>query len=106
MLKDPILHLTQAIMVLVEDAGCLAQVDPVLGLDAPGLLDDGVEPRADPSVLGALFRGPLEFPDFAPGRRADVFGKFSGPGPFLTSASVRWAGRTMTQAVEVPSSTS
>ena len=45
---------SQSVVVLVEDPGRLVEVDPVLGLDAPGQLEHGVEPGPDPPVLGAL----------------------------------------------------
>lgn len=81
MLENPILDVTEAVVVLIEDSGCRVQVDPVLGFDAPGQLEDGVEPGTDPSVLGALLRGPLELSDLSRDRCTDVFGKFGGAGP-------------------------
>ena len=51
-LEDALLHVVQPVVVLVEDARRLGDVEAVLGLDAPGELEDGVEPRADPPVSG------------------------------------------------------
>ena len=52
-------------MVLVEDRARLVDVEAVLGLDPPRELEDGVEPGADPAVLGALLARALELVDLA-----------------------------------------
>ena len=81
MLEDAVLHVAQSVVVLVEDAGRLDQVDAVLGLDSPGELEDGVQPRTDPAVLGALVRGALQLGDLTLHRGAHVLGQVSGLGP-------------------------
>ena len=43
-------------------------VEVVLGDDAPGDLEDGVEPGPDPAVLGVLLGGPLQLVDSRAGR--------------------------------------
>ena len=48
-LEDALLHVLQTVVVGVEDARRLGDVEPVLGLDAPGELEHGVEPGADPA---------------------------------------------------------
>ena len=58
-----------------KNARRLGDVEPVLGLGAPGDLEHGVEPRADPARLGALVAGALELVDLALDRLADVLGE-------------------------------
>ncbi len=62
-------------MVGVEHGAGVAQVELVIGPDAPGQLDDGVEPRADPAVFGRLGAGALEAAQLALDRGAHVVGQ-------------------------------
>ena len=59
-LEDAPLDLVQAVMVLVEDAARLGDVDALLGQLRPGQLDQPVEVGADHAVLGARLRHALE----------------------------------------------
>ena len=74
-LEDAVLHVAQAVVVLVEDARRLVHVEPVLGLLAPGQLEDGVQPGPDPPVLGVLLAHPLELVDLAVDRLAHGLGQ-------------------------------
>ena len=74
-LEDALLHVLQAVVVLVEDPRRLGDVEAVLGLDAPRELEHGVEPGADPARLGALVAGALELVDLALDGRAHVLGQ-------------------------------
>ena len=73
--EDAVLHVPQAVVVLVEDARRLGDVQPVLGLLAPGQLGDRIQPGADPSALGALLVRALELVDLAIDRLAHLFGQ-------------------------------
>ncbi|HLH29034.1 MAG TPA: hypothetical protein VKW77_08960, partial [Acidimicrobiales bacterium] len=64
-LEDPVLHVSEPVVVLVEDPGRFGHVQTVLRLDAPGQLGDRVQPGAGPSVLRALLARPLELVDLA-----------------------------------------
>ena len=55
----------------------LGDVEAVLGLDAPGDLEHGVEPGADPARLGALVAGALELVDLALDGLAHVLGQLA-----------------------------
>ena len=62
-------------MVGVEDRAGRGDVGVVVGLDAPGQLEDRVEPGADVARLGVLVAAALELADLAQGRLADVVGQ-------------------------------
>ncbi len=51
-LDDARLHVGQAVVVGVEDLLGRRQVDGVVAADAPRQLEDPVQPRADPALLG------------------------------------------------------
>ena len=74
-LEDALLHVLEPVVVGVEDARRLGDVEAVLGLDAPGNLEHRVEPGADPARLGALVARALELVDLALDRLADVLGQ-------------------------------
>ena len=74
-LEDALLHVLQPVVVGLEDARRLGDVEAVLGLDAPGDLEHGVEPGADPARLGALVAGALELVDLALDGLAHVLGQ-------------------------------
>ena len=65
----------EPVVVGLEDPRRLHDVETVLGLDAPGQLEHGVEPRADPARLRALVAGALELVDLALDGLADMLGK-------------------------------
>ena len=71
-LQDALFHIGETFVVLVEDARRVGDVEVVLGDDAPGDLEDGVEPGADPAVLGILLGRPIELVDLAQHSRTDV----------------------------------
>ena len=73
-LDDAVLDVVEAGVVGVEDDPGLGHVEVVVGLGAPRQLDDGVEPGADPAVLGALLAGALEPVQLLVDRLADVLG--------------------------------
>ena len=62
-LDDAILDVVQTGVVGVEHRPGLADVEPVIGPLAPRQLEHGVEPGADPAVLGALLAGALQLVD-------------------------------------------
>ena len=62
-LHDAVLHVAQTGVVRVEDAARLGDVHPLLGALTPRQLEDRVDPRADPAVLGALLGRALELVD-------------------------------------------
>ena len=64
-------------MVGVEHGPGVVEVEVVVGALAPRQLEDGVEPGADPAVLGGLRAGALEPVDLALDRLADVVGQAS-----------------------------
>ena len=78
-LEDALLHVGQTVVVGLQNPRRLGDVEPVLGLGAPGDLEHGVEPRADPARLGALVAGALELVDLALDRLADVLGEVALP---------------------------
>ena len=78
-LEDALLHVLQPVVVGLEDARRLGDVEPVLGLDAPRDLEHGVEPRADPARLRALVARALELVDLALDGLADVLGQLGAP---------------------------
>ena len=51
-LEDALLDLLQAVVIFAQDAGRLGQVEPVLGLDGPGQLDQPLQVAADDADLG------------------------------------------------------
>ena len=59
-LDDPVLHLLEVEVVLVEDAPRLLEVEVVLGGLVPGEREDPVQVRADHAVLGRRRRQLLE----------------------------------------------
>ncbi len=66
-LDDPLLHLLEVEVVLVEDLPCVVEVEVVLGHLGPRQAEDPVQVRADDPVLGGGRRQLLE-PRRAPGR--------------------------------------
>jgi hypothetical protein len=70
-LDDAVLDVDQPGVVGVEDPARLADVEPVVGADAPRQLGDRVEPGPDPAVLGALLARALQALDLALDRVAD-----------------------------------
>ena len=80
-LEDAVLHVVESVVVLVEDPRRLAHVQPVLGLDAPRELEHGVEPGADPAVLGVLLARALELVDLALDRLTHRLGQVGRLGP-------------------------
>ena len=74
-LEDALLDVRQTVVVGLQNARRLFDVEAVLGLDAPGELEHGVEPGADPARLGALVAGALELVDLALDGLADVLGQ-------------------------------
>jgi hypothetical protein len=89
-LEDAVLHVVEAVVVLVEDAGRLGHVEPVLGLLAPGQLEHGVQPGAYPSVFGVLLAHPLELVDLAVDGLADPLGEVAalGLGPVVVGLTL------------------
>ena len=65
-LDDAALDLVEAVMVLVEDAARLLEVDRLLGRELPGQLDQPVEIGADHAVFGRRLGHALEPAEFAP----------------------------------------
>ncbi len=64
-LEDPLLHVLQPVVVLIEDARRLGDVQTVLRPHAPRQLEHRVEPCPDPAVLGVLLARALQLLDFA-----------------------------------------
>ena len=58
--EDALLDLGQAVMVLIEDAARLGDVDAILREDRPGKLDQPIEIGADHAVLGGRLGHALE----------------------------------------------
>ena len=73
-LDDPLLHVLETGVILIEDAPCLGEVEVVLGSDVPGDLEHPVEIGPDPAVLRALLAGPLEAVQLALDLLANVLG--------------------------------
>ena len=73
-LQDALFHVAQAIVVLVEDLRGGRHIQAVLGQLAPGKLQHGVQPRADPTLFGALLIGPLQLGDLPLHCLADSLG--------------------------------
>ena len=73
-LEDALLHVLEPVVVGLEDARRLGDVETVLRLDAPGELEHGVEPGTDPARLGALVAGALQLVDLALDSLAHVLG--------------------------------
>ena len=75
-LQHPVLHVVQAVVVLVEDLLGAVEIDLVVGALAPRQLGDPLKVGADDLVLGGLGRGAVEAPqlalDFTPGRFAQL----------------------------------
>ena len=74
-LDDPLLHLVEVEVVLVEDLPRALEVEVVLGLLRPGQRDDPVEIRADDAVLGRRRRQLLEPRELALGGLERVLGQ-------------------------------
>ena len=53
-LDDAVLDVVEAVVVGVEHLAGRGQVETVVGAHVPRHLEDAVEPRADPGVLGRL----------------------------------------------------
>jgi ATP-dependent Lon protease len=51
-LDDPVLHVAQAVVVVVEHAAGDLEIERVVGARAPRQFEDPIEPRADPAVFG------------------------------------------------------
>ena len=75
MLEDAVLHVLQAVVVLVEDGSGCGDVEAILGLLAPRQLEHRVEPRANPALLRALFVRALELVDLLKDCGADGLGQ-------------------------------
>ncbi len=71
---DPVLHVAEALVILVEDATRVGDVQVVLGAHVPGKLGHPIEVRADPPVLGRLLGGSLEPAELPLGLLADAVG--------------------------------
>ena len=74
-LENPLFDVGQTVVVGVQNAGGLDHFEAVVGLHAPGELEDRVEPGTDPACLGALLIGALELVDLALDRHPDMFGE-------------------------------
>ncbi len=74
-LEDALLDVLEAVVVLVEDPGRIEHVEGVLGTHAPRQFQDGVEPRTDPAVLGALLVRALQLVELALDGGAHVIGE-------------------------------
>ena len=98
-LEDAVLHVLEAVVVGVEDALGLRDVEAVVRLDAPGDLEHGVEPGADPPGLGALVAGALELVDLALDRSPDVLGQVTRLelGPVVVGVVVGLVARELSQ---------
>ena len=75
-LDDARLHVGQAVVVGVEHLLGRREVDRVVGAHAPRQLEDAIQPRADPALLGRLGAGPLEPVDLLGDERAHAVGRF------------------------------
>src|SRR5438105_1168276 len=64
-LDDPVLHVAEACVVLVEDLARLLEVVVVFGAHVPGDVEHPVEVGADPPVLGVLLARPLQAVELA-----------------------------------------
>ena len=73
-LDDPLLHVLETGVILIEDAPCLGEVEVVLGSHVPGDLEHPVEIGPDPAVLRALLARPLEAVQLALDLLAHVLG--------------------------------
>ena len=80
-LDDPLLDLVEPVVVGVEHGAGGDHVGGVLGGDAPGQLEHGVEPGPDPGRLRALVAGALELVDLAQQRLAHGVGDVGGLDP-------------------------
>ena len=76
---DPALDLLQTIMVLVENAPCLGDIDRLFFRQAPGQFGQPVEIAADHAGFGRAFRHPLVAANF-PSRLAFRFRRHLGLG--------------------------
>ena len=90
-LHDPFLDLVEPVVVRVEHFAGAGEVGDVLGRDAPGQLEHGVQPGADPGCLGALVAGPLELVDLAEQGLAHGVGDVGllDPGPVVVGLPLR-----------------
>ena len=77
-LDDPAFDLLQVVVVAVEDAARLGQVELVLGRDGPGQLADDLEIGADDAVFGRGAGDGLQAVQFAVGLLHDVLGQLGG----------------------------
>ena len=75
MLEDALLHIGQPVVIGIEQARRLGNVEPVLGLHTPRQLEHGVEPGADPARLGALLAGALQLVDLTLHGHPDMLGQ-------------------------------
>ena len=64
-LDDPLLHLVEPVVIGIQHGTGGDHIGGVVGRDAPGQLEHGVEPGPDPCRLRALVAGPLELVDLA-----------------------------------------
>ena len=71
-LDDPVLHLLEVEVVVVEHLPRVLEVEVVVGVDAPRQRQDPLEVGADDAVLGGCRRQPLEAAELAVGGLADV----------------------------------
>ena len=74
-LDDPLLHLLEVEMVLVEDLARVLEVEIVFGDLVPGQGQDPVEVGADDAVLGSRRRQPLEPAQLPQHRLLDLLGQ-------------------------------
>ena len=72
LLEDALLHARDAVVVLVQHALRAVQVQVVLGVGAPGDVQDPVEVRADDLVLGRLVGDAPQARELAVGRGAHL----------------------------------
>ena len=72
--EDSILDVFETVVIVVQDSFGFEDVQSIVGLDAPGEFEDGVEPGADPAGLGTLVVRAIEFVDLSQYRGANVIG--------------------------------
>ena len=77
-LDDPLLHLVEPVVIGIEHGAGGDHIGGVVGRDAPGQLEHGVEPGPDPCGLRALVAGPLELVDLPQQRLAYGVGDLGG----------------------------
>ena len=96
-LDDPLLHLLEVVVVLVEDLARAVEIEVVGRRHAPRQRREPVEVGADHAVLGRRRREPLEPRELAVGRLAHVLGQLERVEPLAQLVRVGLLGIALAQ---------